>query len=315
MTRTPENDFAGQGFVSQRSLLAPDFCRSMIGKVRATRSFDASLFLTEEEFETLKPDAFNKNPRPGMNMLDTLADDARAIETLPEIVGTLDRLLGTGWSVFRRKFVCGLPEPLIPEWIASRMRGKPSNNLAHFVRPEFTDITYFYGIDFHQDIVDWRDRDADFLTMYVYLEDVGEDDAPLHILPGSHRLGASVFPHRLEPEPSAEHWRYANDAGESGRYPHLVLTADAGTVFFWHACLLHGTQPDRAPRERLSLRYLIEPGEGFAASEMARINAELRGPVRLSAPREDLNEKGLPKVSKNVLFDLQRGQSGAPGAR
>lgn len=315
MMRIPEDDFIGQGILSRPALLDPGFCRAMIDKVRATRSFDASLFLTEEEFETLKPDAFNKNPRPGMNMLDVLDDDARAIETHPEIVRSLDRLLGTGWSVFRRKFVCGMPEALIPCWIAERMRGKPSNNLAHFVRPDFTDITYFYGIDFHQDIVDWRDRDADFLTMYVYLEDVGMDDAPLHILPGSHGLGASVFPHRLEPDRATENWRYANDEGECGAYPHRVLTSPAGSVFFWHACLLHGTQPDRGQRERLSLRYLIEPGEGFASSEMARVNEGLRGPVRLSAPRADLNDKGLPKVSQNLLFDLLQSQSGRPGAR
>jgi hypothetical protein len=315
MTATSEDDFENEGYVARRGLLNPDFCRAMIDKVRATRGFDHSLFLTEEEFNRLKPDAYNKNPRPGMNMLDTLEDDARAIETNPEITSLLDRLLGKGWSIFRRKFVCGMPEPLIPDWIADQMRGKPSNNLAHFVRPEFTDITYFYGIDFHQDIVDWRDRDSDFLTMYIYLEEVGEDDAPLHILPGSHRLGASVFPHRLELGSKRGFWRYANDEGSTGEYPHKVLTAETGTVFCWHGCLLHGTQPDRAPRERLSLRYLIEPGTGYEASEMARINAGLDGPIRLSEPREDLNERGLPKVSQNLLFDLQKSYSPAPGAR
>lgn len=313
---TGEQNFTSDGYVGLRALLEQEFCREMLRKVRQTRTFDHSLFYSEQEFTDLNPDAYNKNPRPGMNMLDSLEQDATAIETHPGITATLDRLLGTGWNVFRRKFVCGLPEPLIPDWIADRMRGKPSNNLAHFIRPEYTDITYFYGIDFHQDIVDWRDRDADFLTMYIYLEDVGPDDAPLYIMPGSHRLGAAIFPHRLElTDKSANHWRYANDEGASGDFSHRILTAETGSVFCWHACLLHGTQPDRAARERLSLRYLIEPGEGFDRSEMSAVNTALNGPLRLSVPREDLNERGLPKVSQNLLFDLQAGHAPSDGAR
>ena len=55
-------------------------------------------------------------------------------------------------------------------------------HLGAFVRPEFRDVTYFYGIDFHQDLIDYKNRPADFLTLYVYLHPVTRSDAPLFLL-------------------------------------------------------------------------------------------------------------------------------------
>ena len=119
----------------------------------------------------------------------------------------------------------------------------PSNNLAHFVKPEFTDITYFYGIDFHQDIVDWKERESDFATVYVYLESVGPKDAPLFVVPGSQILGANCF-HDLEPiNASMTHWRYRADDGQTRDVRHKIMTGVAGHTACWHPRHCMGPSP------------------------------------------------------------------------
>ncbi|WP_338401332.1 hypothetical protein [Pseudomonas chlororaphis] len=51
-----------------------------------------------------------------------------------------------------------------------------------------------------------------FLTLYVYLHEVTENDSPLHLMPGTHRFGATLFPHQLEHQ-EHDQWTYADDQG------------------------------------------------------------------------------------------------------
>jgi hypothetical protein len=80
-----------------------------------------------------------------------------------------------------------------------------------------------------------------------------------------------------------------------------VLTGKAGHVAMWHACTLHGTQPDAADHERISLRYLFGPKPGGAAEGMARVNATLQGPLSLAATREDLASDGSARIRRNTV--------------
>jgi hypothetical protein len=80
-----------------------------------------------------------------------------------------------------------------------------------------------------------------------------------------------------------------------------VLTGEAGHVAMWHACTLHGTQPDAADHERISLRYLFGPRPGAAAAGMAKVNATLKGPLSLAAPREDLASDGSARIRRNTV--------------
>ena len=65
-----------------------------------------------------------------------------------------------------------MPATAVPDWLKARILGNPVNNLGAYVRPQYRDVTYFYGIDFHQDLIDYKAREADFLTLYVYLHPV-----------------------------------------------------------------------------------------------------------------------------------------------
>ncbi len=269
----------------------------LLADIRATRRFDESLFLSEAAFDA-DPQHTGVNPRPGRNLLDRFEDRLRFVEDAPQVVDALTALLGPDYHTLDRKIVCGVPAKSTPAWLHARIEGRPVNNLGAYVRPEYRDVTYFRGIDFHQDLIDYKDREADFLTVYVYLHPVGVQDAPLHLLGESHRLGASVFPHDLEPKgPST--WRYRNGDAEA-EVRHRVLTGGTGFVALWHACTLHGTKPDTADIERISLRYLFASRPG-SAGRLNQINRALRGPLSLSATRVDLAQNGAARMRCNSV--------------
>jgi hypothetical protein len=270
----------------------------LLQTIRATRPFDGRLFQSEAEFDA-DPHYVGVNPRPGRNLLESFEDRLGFVERAPQVTTALTELLGDAYEIINKKVVCGVPASAVPDWLKARIQGNPVNNLGAWVKPEHRDITYFYGIDFHQDLIDFKDRGADFVTLYVYLHPVGTADAPLFLLEGSHVLGASVFPHDLTPG-GAGRWRYRDGRGGEAQVYQRVLTGQTGQVAMWHACTLHGTQPDAADHERISLRYLFGSKAG-AGDGMARVNATLQGPLRLTATREDLAGDGSAKIRRNTV--------------
>lgn len=79
-----------------------------------------------------------------------------------------------------------------------------------------------------------------------------------------------------------------------------VLTGGAGFAAMWHACTLHGTQPDEADHERISLRYLLARGPAVSAGIDA-VNAALDGPLALDATRIDLDAAGAARIKANSV--------------
>jgi hypothetical protein len=294
---SPTGDFIDAGYHLFESGVNAEAAAALLAEVRATRAFDASLFLTEAAFDA-DPHYVGVNPRPGRNLLEGLEHRLAFVEADPGVVAGLTDLLGAGYEILNRKLVCGVPARAVPDWLKARITDNPVNNLGAYVRPEYRDITYFYGIDFHQDLIDFKDRDADFVTLYVYLHDVGAHDAPLYLLENSHRLGATVFPHDLAR--NARGWLYRDGRGGVVQTRQKMLVGGAGFAAVWHACTLHGTQPDLADDERISLRYLLAKRPGAHAG-LDRVNAALRGPIRLRDTRHDLDAQGKARLKANSV--------------
>jgi hypothetical protein len=290
--------FIEEGIYDFGTVLDAANCARLLQKIEATRDFGEGIFLTEAEFEA-NPQYKGTNPRPGRNLLEALEEDLAFIEQCPELVGSLTDLLGDGYETLNKKVVCGVPESRIPEWIRQRILGNAVNNLGPYIRPEYRDITYFYGIDYHQDIIDWSDRTADFVTLYVYLSDVGMIDAPLYIIPQSHRFGATVFPHKLEKLEQGK-WLYTGDKGHSAEFRERALIGPAGYVAMWHSALLHGTMPTTADQQRISLRYLYSKALGQRAG-IDQVNETLQGALSLPSTRVDLDEDGSAVVKANII--------------
>lgn len=272
----------------------------LLGRIKALRAFDQRLFLDEAAFD-LDPQYRAVNPRPGRNLLEQFDAELSFVEQDCQLVNALTEVLGGDYYVMDRKVVCGVPARSIPDWLKARIDGAPVNNLGPYVKPEYRDVTYFYGIDFHQDIIDYKDREADFVTLYVYLHPVGLVDAPLFLLEGSHVLGATTFPHSLT-QVNAQTWRYESPGGQAVHVAQRVLTGPTGFAAIWHPFTLHGTQPDAADHERISLRYLIARRPETPAGIDA-VNAAVHGPLRLETTRVDLAADGSAQIKSNVVRD------------
>lgn len=290
----------------------PAHLGALLDAVGRTRRFDASLFLTEAEYEA-NPVHRGTNPRPGRNLAETLDGLIAPLEADHGLTDALRRVLGPGHKVMDRKFVAGMPHDEIPAWLRARIADNNVNNLGPYVRPEYRDMTYFWGIDLHQDLIDWPARPADFITVYVYLEDVGPGDAPLYLLPRSHILGADIFPHDLTLLDKARGRSRYSAHGDSIEEDTLRLTGPAGAVHFWHACLLHGTQPTAGDRRRISLRYLIEMDPDAQDCALARLNATITYPLSIDQTRRDLAASGIATIKGNFV-NTQAGQSGLASA-
>ncbi len=292
-------DFVRTGAHLHGANVDPEAAAALLADLRAVRRFDHSLFLSEDEFDA-NPRYVGVNPIPGRNLLERFEDRLGFVEAAPAVIASLTALLGDGYEILNKKVVCGVPARSVPEWLRRRIHGNPVNNLGPFVKPEYRDVTYFYGIDFHQDLIDYKCREADFVTLYVYLHTVTEADAPLYLLEGSHRLGGSIFPHNLA-RVGPTTWLYDNGAYGTTTVEQRVLTGGAGFVGMWHACTLHGTQPDAADHERISLRYLFgKATDGRVGID--EVNAVLTGPLSLESTRRDLDARGAAAVRQNTVL-------------
>ncbi|MDB5496018.1 MAG: hypothetical protein JWP28_49 [Phenylobacterium sp.] len=273
-------------------------CADLLARIRATRDFGSSLFLSEAEFDA-DPQYTGVNPRPGRNLLERLEDGLGFVEQAPQLVEGITALLGPDYEILNKKVVCGVPAGSVPEWLKKRILGNPVNNLGAYVRPQHRDVTYFYGIDFHQDLIDYKQREADFLTLYIYLHPVTRADAPLYLLEGSHKLGGSVFPHNLSRIGDSD-WLYRNAEHGEVVARQRILTGGTGFAAVWHACTLHGTQPDAADHERISLRYLVARRHD-GPTGLDAVNAKLQGPLSLSDTRADLAADGSAAIRRNTV--------------
>lgn len=289
------------GFYEFGQLFSAALTQPLLSALQAERPAAGALFLDQATFEA-DPVFKGVNPRPGQNILERYQDLLDPLEQTPALLDGLKGFLGPDPQIMNKKVVMGVPESVIPDWVKTRQQGRYVNNLGAYVRPEYRDITYFWGIDLHQDIIDWPDRQGDFVTLYIYLHDVGPADAPLFLLPGSHRFGATRFPHDLQAgQGDPPEMTYRDAQGRALTAPLKKLTGPAGSAYMWHSCVLHGTQPDQNDQPRFSLRYLIarDPAAGHCGID--DVNTALDGPLSLSETREDLDEAGAARLAGNVI--------------
>lgn len=272
-------------------------CSRLLKEALSSRTFE-DIFLTANEYK-LNQSISGNNPRPGRNLLSRL--DTEFIFSNVQFQKTMSRLLGPRWRILDYKFVVGLDEESIPNWLLEELDSRPIANLGPYIKEEFRDMTYFRGIDFHQDILDFPDRESDFITVYVYLDDVDSQSAPLFVIPSSHVLGATVFPHKLT-KLGENLYLYEDDSGRKVTVSSTCLTGSAGTLYCWHSTTLHGTQPAVGHSKRISVRILAEKNSRTPNScELDTLNDEINGPLSLLVTRRDLDQAGNLIVRQNLI--------------
>src|SRR5262245_49388248 len=258
------------------------------------------MFLSERSYRE-NPQNRGVNPIQGeRNLIERY--DLSFIEESQRFRAALARVLGRGYRIERRKFVVSLPESWVPNWVRKEIEGVASANINPYVHSEFRDVTYMQGIDFHQDMIDFRDREPDFVTCYIYLASVGPEDSPIYLVPGSHRLGGTVFPHDLrvlDGEETRVLYR-ADEKYEAELAIHRLL-GPAGSGYFWHSCVLHGTRPHTGRLPRVSIRYIVQKDLSDSATLLDRANRELLRPGALHRTRVDVDESGAVRSRSNLI--------------
>ena len=297
---SPGYSFLRDGVESLGESLDPAACQALYDRVLADRSFSPEMFLSEPVYRS-NPQNRRVNPIQGeRNLIERY--DLAAIERSPGFVAAMARVLGRGYRLERRKFVVSLPQKWVPDWVRKEVDGVASANINPYVHEEFRDVTYMQGIDFHQDMIDFRDREPDFVTCYIYLAPVGVDDSPIHLVPGSHRLGGTVFPHDLRVlDVGGSRILYRADPEHQAELPIHRLTGPGGTGFLWHSCMLHGTRPHMGSLPRISIRYIAQKDPSDSDTLLDRANRELLRPGSLPVTRVDVDESGVVRDRRNTI--------------
>jgi hypothetical protein len=300
MSKPNSTSFVDEGFLSFPRLIPGNDLTQILADVCKTRTisqcFTDELFTTEEKY-LASPKQMRTNPGPGYNLTEKI--DLDAIENNDNFVAAVESVLGKDYAILHKKFVVGVPDHWMPEWVKNRVKGVHAKNVGAFIKKKYRDVTYFNGINFHQDVLDYsgdKARPDSFLTVYVYFETVTEHHSPLYVVPRSHKFGATIFPHDLEMNTDKQELFYSDRLGQSGVFKYHVLTGEAGDVNMWHALTLHGTRPTSSSIPRVSLRYMIEKNYANESTDtiIDRTNATISGPLAIidRPKRSDTDQKG-----------------------
>jgi len=298
MQITKREKFLTEGYVSKPFFFDPKKIKNLSSKAAKTRSFK-NIFLSEKNY--LNNQLYSGvNPMPGRNLAEKL--DTNFIFSNKNFREELEMVLGKKCRILDYKFVVALPNKIIPRWIQNIINNDPVANMGRFIKEKYRDMTYFRGIDFHQDIIDFPDRASDFITAYIYLDKVTDKTSPLYILKKSHLLGATVFPHNLKKN-SNNFFEYTNDYQKKKLVKIYKLLGEAGTMHYWHPSLLHGTQPNNSENNiRISMRILIEKNSAQQSNCLIDItNKKIKGSLVLTKTRSDLSANGKSKVKRNTI--------------
>ena len=91
------SQFAATGILELGTVLDAAACERLLARIRATRNFDASLFLTEAAF-LADPQHVGVNPKAGSELLETFNDDLGFIEANPAITDALREVIGADYQ-------------------------------------------------------------------------------------------------------------------------------------------------------------------------------------------------------------------------
>ena len=258
-------------------------CDNLLKEIYKTRNFK-NIFLSRKDFLKGVKSNSKQNPSPGNNLLHKL--NCSFIFENNFFNKEMKKVLGNNFRILNHKLVMGVPENYLPEWIRLIIKDNTTNNLGKFIKPKYRDITYFKGLDFHQDIIDYPTRVADFITVYIYLDNVNANTSPLYVIPNSHKLGATQFPHNIIFNNKTSNILYLNKKKKI-KSKILRLDGKAGSTSYWHPFILHSTQPHKDDKPRISVRLLVEKNRWKDIKcDLDKLNKKINGKISIDVTRK-----------------------------
>ena len=250
------NKFLKDGWLDLGYLLDKKKCNLIASEVLKSRPWNKSIFRSYKDVYD-NPRHLDVVPkRKGYNLAEKY--DLTFIENNKILNFFLESLLGKDYEIILKKFVVSTPDKIIPSWLKPIVKKKLDGNLAQYIKPEFRNISYFSGIDYHMDLLDYANFNGDYITIYIYLTDVVSNQSPLNILSKSHIYGATHFPHFLRKTKKTNKLLYSAKGNEYGEFDKKILTSKKSRVYLWSALTIHGTSKSTNKNPRVALRYSIK---------------------------------------------------------
>ena len=319
--------FINNGFVDCGNIISQKDCFSIFNKVKETRNFSSEIFYDKKVYEKKKnfekywqnnfPKFYksvinikkkfwmrSKHPEAGIKGLNLANEiDTTHIDNNPHIEKILKEILGQNYSLLIKRFVVGLPTLKIPKWILKKIENAQDTNLGDFIKPQYRDMTYFHGIDFHQDVISKGTSTSDFITLYAYLNNIDEKMSPLIVVPKSHIFGITTFPHKIKFLQNKRDIIYNDRRGNKKKLRIKMLTGKAGQVYFWSGLTLHGTQSSSSNKDiRISLRYLFKKNPLTNNNVIDLFNKNIKGPL-VGQVRTDKNFKNDSTIKMGHILN------------
>ena len=145
------------------------------------------------------------------------------------------------------------------DWILAPVRDLIGPNLRlHNSKLNMKSAGYGAAVEWHQDWAFYPHTNDDILAVGVIIDDMDRENGPLMVFPGSHR--GPIYDHHAEGVFAGAISLAANglDMKDAAQ-----LTGPAGSITLHHVRALHGSAPNRSPRDRRMLFLEITAADAF----------------------------------------------------
>lgn len=176
-----------------------------------------------------------------------------------------------------------------------------------------------YGapVDWHQDWAFYPHTNDDILAVGVFLDDVGPENGPLMVIPGTHR--GPAFDHHVDGYFAGTMSLAA--AGLDARDAVRVM-APAGAISIHHVRIVHGSDLNRSDRDRAVLFYEITAADAFPVASavsgyttLEAFDRQMLCGKSTVAPRVEAVPVRIPEPqppTRGSIYEIQK-QSAAKG--
>ncbi|MBB15839.1 phytanoyl-CoA dioxygenase family protein [Candidatus Poribacteria bacterium] len=156
-----------------------------------------------------------------------------------------------GWHRYCRGIYDLCYEDRILDYMTDLLGENLICTMTHYFSKEPTDGK---RVNWHQDASYWPLTPSKVITVWLAIDDVDEDNAPMQFIPGSHLHGQIPFEHS-KPEDNNVLGQSVRNSDKYGE--PISVTMKAGQISIHSDLLLHGSDPNTSNRRRcgLTIRY------------------------------------------------------------
>lgn len=145
------------------------------------------------------------------------------------------------------------------DWILAPVRDLLGPDLRlHTSKLNMKSAGYGAAVEWHQDWAFYPHTNDAILAVGVIIDDMGEENGPLMVFPGSHK--GPVYDHHAEGVFAGAMSLAANGLDVKNA---VKLTGSAGSISLHHVRAVHGSAPNRSPRDRRMMFYEITAADAF----------------------------------------------------